>query len=54
MTTPKFDANSAEFKRLAETLKNQEGKDIYEQYVAWLEQELGTSVNQAALAQNSR
>ncbi len=51
VTTPKFDANSPEFKRLAETVKNQEGKDIYEQYVAWLEQELGTSVNQAALAQ---
>jgi peptidyl-prolyl cis-trans isomerase D len=51
VTTPPFDANSPEFKRLAETVKNQEGKDIYEQYVAWLEQQLGISVNQAALAQ---
>ena len=49
--TPPFDANSPEFKRLADTVKNQEGKDIYEQYVAWLEQQLGMSVNQAALAQ---
>ena len=38
VTTPKFDANSPEFKRLDETVKSQEGKDIYEQYVAWLEQ----------------
>jgi peptidyl-prolyl cis-trans isomerase D len=51
VTTPTFDANSPEFKRLADTVKNQEGKDIYEQYVAWLEQQLGMSVNQAALAQ---
>jgi peptidyl-prolyl cis-trans isomerase D len=51
VTTPPFDANSAEFKRLAETVKNQEGKDIYEQYVDWLEQQLGMSINQAALAQ---
>ena len=51
VTTPPFDANSPEFKRLADTVKNQEGKDIYEQYVAWLEQQLGMSVNQAALAQ---
>jgi peptidyl-prolyl cis-trans isomerase D len=51
VTTPPFDANSPEFKRLAETVKNQEGKEIYEQYVAWLEQQLGMSINQAALAQ---
>jgi peptidyl-prolyl cis-trans isomerase D len=51
VTTPNFDAKSPEFKRLAETVKNQEGQEIYEQYVAWLEQELGISVNQAALAQ---
>jgi peptidyl-prolyl cis-trans isomerase D len=51
VTTPPFDANSPEFKRLADAVKNQEGKDIYEQYVAWLEQQLGMSVNQAALAQ---
>jgi peptidyl-prolyl cis-trans isomerase D len=49
--TPALDANSPEFKRIGETVKNQEGKEIYEQYVARLEQELGTSVNQAALAQ---
>ena len=51
VSTPPFDANSPEFKRLADTVKNQEGKDIYEQYVAWLEQQLGMSINQAALAQ---
>ncbi len=51
VSTPPFNANSPEFKRLADTVKNQEGKDIYEQYVAWLEQQLGMNVNQAALAQ---
>jgi peptidyl-prolyl cis-trans isomerase D len=51
VSTPPFDVNSPEFKRLADTVKNQEGKDIYEQYVAWLEQQLGMSINQAALAQ---
>jgi peptidyl-prolyl cis-trans isomerase D len=51
VTTPPFDVNSPDFKRIGDTVRNQEGKDIYEQYVAWLEQELGISVNQAALAQ---
>ena len=51
VTTPKLDANSAESKRLEETVQRQEINDIYGEYVAWLQDELGTSVNQAALAQ---
>ena len=51
VTTPKLDANSAESKRLEETVQRQEINDMYGEYVAWLQDELGTSVNQAALAQ---
>jgi peptidyl-prolyl cis-trans isomerase D len=51
IVTPKFDADSAEMKRVAELLKKQESEEILEQYVAWLQNDLGTSVNQAALAQ---
>jgi peptidyl-prolyl cis-trans isomerase D len=48
---PKLDANSADEKRIAEAVKRQESDDVYGQYVTWLENELGTSINQAALAQ---
>jgi peptidyl-prolyl cis-trans isomerase D len=51
VTDPKLDANSADAKRIADVVVRQESDDIYGQYVAWLEDELGTSVNQAALAQ---
>ncbi len=51
VTTPKLDANSAESKRLDETVQRQEVNDIYGEYIAWLQDDLGTSVNQAALAQ---
>jgi peptidyl-prolyl cis-trans isomerase D len=51
VTTPKLDANSPDAKRIEDVVKSQESKEIYEQYVAWLENELGTTVNQAALAQ---
>ncbi len=51
VTTPKLDANSAESKRLDETVQRQEINDVYGEYVAWLQDDLGTSVNQAALAQ---
>jgi peptidyl-prolyl cis-trans isomerase D len=51
VTTPKFDANSPDAKRIEDTVKRQESQEIYEQYVTWLENDLGTSINQAALAQ---
>jgi peptidyl-prolyl cis-trans isomerase D len=51
VTTPKLDANSADAKRIEDAVKQQEGSDLYTQYMAWLQDELGTSINQAALAQ---
>jgi peptidyl-prolyl cis-trans isomerase D len=51
VTDPKFDPNSADEKRIADVVKRQESDEIYEQYIAWLREELGTSVNQSALAQ---
>ena len=51
ITTPKFDAASPEMKRITELLKKQESDEILEQYLAWLQNDLGTSVNQAALTQ---
>jgi hypothetical protein len=38
-------------KRITDLLKKQQSDEILEQYLAWLQNDLGTSVNQAALAQ---
>jgi peptidyl-prolyl cis-trans isomerase D len=51
VSAPKVDANLPEEKRIEETLQSQENNDILGQYVSWLQEELGLSVNQAALAQ---
>jgi len=51
ITTPKFDAASADAKRIEDVLKRQESEEIFEQYITWLRNDLGTSVNQAALTQ---
>jgi peptidyl-prolyl cis-trans isomerase D len=51
VSTPKIDANLPEEKHIEETLQSQENNDILGQYVSWLQDELGLSVNQAALAQ---
>lgn len=51
ISTPKFDAETPEMKRIADLLKKQQSEEILEQYLAWLQNDLGTSVNQAALAQ---
>jgi len=51
VTTPSLDANSPEAKRIDETVLRQLNDDLFTQYVGWLEHELGTSINQAALAQ---
>ena len=51
MSTPKLDANLPQEKQIEETLQSQQNNDILGQYVAWLQDALGLSVNQAALAQ---
>jgi peptidyl-prolyl cis-trans isomerase D len=51
VSAPKVDANLPEEKRIEETLQSQENNDILGQYISWLQEELGLSVNQAALAQ---
>jgi len=49
--TPKLDANSADAKHIEQTLHNQLSDDLIGQYVGWLENDLGTSVNPSVLAQ---
>ncbi len=51
VTDPKLDANSPDAKRIEEVVQRQETNDLIGEYVAWLENDLGTSVNQTALAQ---
>jgi len=48
---PAFDANSADVKRLVDQLKDAYNDDLLSQYVARLESDIGTNVNQNALAQ---
>jgi peptidyl-prolyl cis-trans isomerase D len=49
--TPTFDANTNDGKKLVALLQSSIGDDIFSQYVAWLENDLGTTVNQSMLAQ---
>ena len=49
--TPALDANSADGKKLEQILQNAMGNDLFSQYIGWVENELGTKVDQAALAQ---
>lgn len=51
VSTPKLDANLPEEKHLEETLQSQQNNDILGQYFARLQNDLGMSVNQAAMAQ---
>ncbi len=51
VTVPKLDASSADGKRIEEVVQRQESNDVSGQYLAWLEDDLGTSINRAALAQ---
>jgi peptidyl-prolyl cis-trans isomerase D len=51
VTTPKLEANSDYDKRISEIVERQTVDDVFGEYLAWLEDELGTSVNRAALAQ---
>jgi peptidyl-prolyl cis-trans isomerase D len=48
--TPSLDSNPAEAKNLDQTVQRQLGDDLFTQYVTWLDDYLGTSVNQAAVA----
>ncbi len=48
---PTFDANSADAKRLIDQLKDAYNDDLLSQYVARLESDIGTDVNQNAIAQ---
>jgi peptidyl-prolyl cis-trans isomerase D len=49
--TPAIDANSPEAKRNEQTVQRQLSDDVVGQYVGWLEDKLGTSINAAVLAQ---
>ena len=51
VTTSAVDPASAEVKRTDEAVRRQIGDDIYSQYMAWLENDLGVTINRAALAQ---
>jgi len=49
--TPTLDVNSPEAKAVAQRVQQQMADDLIGQYMAWLENDLGTSINGAALAQ---
>ena len=49
--TPSLDKNTPNAKQLDEMVSRQVSDDVFGQYMAWLESDLGTSVNQAALQQ---
>ncbi len=49
--TPPLDPNSPEAKSLDQTVQRQLSDDLFGEYMAWLEADLGTTVNQAAVAQ---
>ncbi len=49
--TPALDPNSEDGKKLTQLLQTSIGDDIFSQYAAWLENYLGTTVNQPVLAQ---
>ena len=51
VTTPALDPASPEAKRLDDVVGRQISDDLFAEYVAAIEDELGTNVNQAALAQ---
>jgi peptidyl-prolyl cis-trans isomerase D len=51
VNTPALDPNSADGKKLEQILLNAMGNDLFSQYVGWFENELGTTVDQAALSQ---
>ena len=48
---PKFDPDSADAKRIAETLDRGLSEALYAEYIAYLENEVGVTINQNALNQ---
>jgi peptidyl-prolyl cis-trans isomerase D len=49
--TPALNANAPDMKQLDQSQERQVSDDIFGQYMAWLEKDLGTSVNTTVLAQ---
>jgi peptidyl-prolyl cis-trans isomerase D len=49
--TPTFDANAPDMKQIDQGQARQISDDIFGEYMAWLEKDLGITVNQAVLAQ---
>ena len=49
--TPAFDPKSTEGKKIDQLLQGSVTEDVFTQYLAWLQAYLGTTVNQAVLAQ---
>jgi peptidyl-prolyl cis-trans isomerase D len=49
--TPAFDSKSAEGKKIDQFLQRSVTEDVFAQYLAWAQAYLGTTVNQAVLAQ---
>lgn len=51
VTTPVLDPNSTDGKKTTQVLQASLKDDVFSQYVAWIEDDLGTTVNQSMLAQ---
>ena len=51
VTVPQFDPASPDAKRISDALRDGMANDLYSQYVARVETDLGVSVNQGALSQ---
>jgi peptidyl-prolyl cis-trans isomerase D len=51
VNTPALDANSPDHERMTQTVQRELSADLLAQYVARLEDDLGTSVNASVLAQ---
>ncbi len=49
--TPALDPNSTDAKRIAQAVEHELSNDIMNEYVGWLENDLGTTVKSAVLAQ---
>ena len=48
--TPPLDPNSADGKKLVQLLQQAVSDDVFTQYLGWLEDNLGTTINQATLS----
>jgi peptidyl-prolyl cis-trans isomerase D len=51
ITVPEFDPASDEAKRMVETLNRGLSEDVFSEYIARLESEVGVTINQSALNQ---